>query len=270
MQRAFGIVRVVLMIAVCMAISSCATKDKTQPASVIPAFGDSTVSSNISEIRYAALKETATSLGAQGGLAWRSKQINNLLETNDQNLNRIFNFRALLLSNNVIPPVLAEGENNLNLDDPDALRLADRVYKIVSPPRFVTAPPTWRDYLWMNFKAPDKPDVSLLPKNAEERNIWNQYVTIGWSEGTQQANQIFSANLGRLKRDYQGMIIYRILLAQNMVTAPFVAKTDLGITGNANEMRINDQVLRITATSKLQTNAKVWKPALVTSRPGAK
>jgi defect-in-organelle-trafficking protein DotC len=59
-----------------------------------------------------------------------------------------------------------------------------------------------------------------------------------------------------------GMSIYRTLLAKNMVSAPFVAKAKLGITGNETALRINDQVLRITATANLQPNAKGWQAAL--------
>lgn len=101
-----------------------------------------------------------------------------------------------------------------------------------------------------------------MPKNKEEAAAWNCFIHIGWQQGIELANQIFAANLARLKRDYNGMILYRSLLAQNMVTAPFVSKTELGVTGDANEMRINDRVLRIAAVSQLNTNPDTWKPAI--------
>ena len=245
-------------------LASCASEEKQPEPAIIKAFENQTdvAAAKINNIRRTALIDTATSLGAQAGLAWRSQQINKDLRANQKKLNRIFNFRAMMLKDNVLPPVLVEGKNSLNLAGNITLRLADRVYKIVSPPRFVTAPLNWREYLWMNFKKPERPNSILLPENEAERVVWNEYLTVGWQEGIKQSNQIFAVNLGRLKRDYNGMILYRILLAQNMVTAPFVAQTNLGVTGNANQMRINDQVLRITAISKLQTNANVWRPAL--------
>lgn len=213
-------------------------------------------------IRIKAIQDTAFSYGAQSALAWRSKQMDQLLQSEQNNLNEIFNFNALILKNNVLPPVLAEGDNALNMANPSTLRLADKVYKIVQPPRFITTIPTWRDYLYMSYPKPDSPDFTLLPKTPEEKADWQKYSAQGWQAGIQQANQIFSANLGRLKRDYAGMILYRKLLAQNMVTPPYVAKADLGITGGGNSMRINDQVLRITATSELNANAKTWKPLI--------
>lgn len=248
------------ILAVSGTLVGCAKKMPEQ--SIIPAFQAPANETKVNPIRATALKETAMTLGAQGALAWRSQEINKMLELNELSLEKTFNFRQLLLKDNVLPPVLSEGRNELNIADPNTLRLADHIYKIESPPRFVTAPPTWRDYLWTNFGKPEKPDSSLLPKTQDERDLWNEYIKIGWADGVQQANQIFSANLGRLKRDYAGMILYRKLLAENMVTAPFVAKTDMGVTGDENEMRVNDQILRITATSKLITNSHKWKPAV--------
>lgn len=218
----------------------------------------------INNIRYEALKQSARSTGAQAGLAWRSKQINKLLLDQKNHLNQVFDFNFLVLNHNVLPPVLTEGNNTLNLADDETIRVADKEYQIVYAPRFVTAPPSWRDYIWMNYIKPEIPNATLLPKNNKEVNVWNKFVKIGWNEGVNQADEIFTDNLNRLVRDYDGMILYKKLLVQNMVTAPFVSKADLGITGGGNDMRINDRVLRITSTSELKPNSKKWKPALDT------
>lgn len=216
-------------------------------------------------IRLQAIRDTAMSVGAQGGLAWRAYQINQMLSQEADYLNQIFNFNALILKNNVLPPVLQEGDMTLNQADNYTLRISDKIYRIDQPPRFITAAPNWRNYLWMNDAKPPAPDATLMPKDDEERRIWNKYVQIGWDAGVQQANQIFSINLGRLKRDYAGMVLYRKLLAKNMVTPPYVAKVNLGVTGDDNLMRINDQVLRITAIPQLNPNTKTWKAVV---RPG--
>lgn len=221
----------------------------------VPALG-------INNIRYDALKQSARSTGAQAGLAWRSKQINKLLLLQKSHLNQVFDFNFLILNHNVLPPVLTEGSNILNLADDETIRVADKEYQIVYAPRFVTAPPTWRDYIWMSYIKPEIPNGTLLPKNNREIYVWNKFVKIGWNEGVNQADEIFINNLNRMVRDYNGMILYKKLLVQNMVTAPFVSKADLGITGGGNDMRINDRVLRITSTSELKPNSKKWKPAL--------
>ena len=214
-------------------------------------------------IRYQAMRDTAMRYGAQHGLAARTLVINKALELRESYLDRIFNFNALLLPHNLLPPVLVEARNTLNLDSPDAIRLADRIYKIERPARFVTSAPSWRDYLWVNYQQPEYPDPSVMPRSKGEREVWNTFINQGWLNGSDQANQMFSENLGRLTRDYVGMVLYSNLLAKHMISPPYVAKAKLGITGDANEMHINDQMVRITGSSMLQPkNSKDWRPAL--------
>lgn len=237
-------------------------KQKPKELSNIAAFENDKHDKAIGNIRYTAIHDTALALGAQTGLAWRAKHINEMLKSQTDSLNKTFNFNALILDNNVLPPVLTESHNTLKISAMNALRLADTSYKIVAPPRFVTAAPNWRQYLWLNYKKPEKPHETLLPKTDGERKVWNKAVAKGWEEGVKQANQIFSANVGRLKRDFNGMVLYRKMLAQNMVSKPYVAKADLGVTGGGTSMRVNDRILRITAIPNLNSNSATWQPAL--------
>lgn len=220
---------------------------------------DSIGKTSTSTMRIQALRDTALSVGARGGLAMHANEINATLLTYDQYLTRVFNFYGMLLDNNILPPVLVEARKTLNLASDDVIRIAERNYKILHQAKFITSPPTWRDYLWMDYNAPETPDKSLLPKNNAEKIIWAKYIDEGWEAGIHQATIIFKENLNRLTRDYEGMIRYRRLLAQNMVSAPFVAAVDLGITGNGANMTVNDRILRITAFPSLQTNSKLWK-----------
>ena len=243
-----------------------ATLDDLQRIHVNPITRKS--KSAVSSIRLQALQDTAMSVSARSGLAMQAKSINAQLTQQEQHLNQTFNFNGLLMPNNVLPPVLAEGRDSLNLADDETIRIADRTYLIVSQARFVTTPPHWREYLWMDYKKPELPNAVLLPKNSEEKRVWNASVQQGWQQGLKQAEQIFTDNLARLKRDYAGMILYKKLLAQRMVSAPFVARTELGVTGGGADMRINDQVLRITALPSLQSNSRRWK-AIPVTQPAA-
>jgi defect-in-organelle-trafficking protein DotC len=214
----------------------------------------------INPIRLQALRDTATSLGAQGALAWGSEHINDSLSRQSRYLDQVFDFSPLILDHNVLPPILVESSSELNLDGPDTIRQASKSYKIIKPARFVTVPPTWRDYLFLDYKRPHLPNRSLLPQNPSESQAWNFYLKRSWNAGTQQAYAIFNANLNRLKRDYLGIILYRELVAKNMITIPVVSKADLGITGDENYVRIQDEVLRITAQSALNLQSNEWKP----------
>lgn len=216
----------------------------------------------INAMREEALKDVAMSVGAQSGLHWRAEKINKTLKEHSKQLDITYDFNQLILAKNVLPPVLTEARQTLNLDSPDTIRLADQTYQIVSQAKFVTTPPTWRDYLWMDYPQPPIPDKGILPHNNLEKKAWEKLARQGWEEGIRQADIIYSENLSRLERDYKGMGLYRKLHTQNIVSAPFVATTELGVTGGGSNLNVNDKVLKITALPALQTNSKRWRPVI--------
>lgn len=263
---------IILIVLLACGLSCCATQqrsfDSTNLGDLENLSQQATMANkpSVGKIRIQALKETALSIGAQGGLAHHAREIDQMLACNSDNLSNIYNFNRMLLDKNVIPPVLEYSEQSLNLANPDIIRISDNIYKIIKQARFVTAAPTWRDYLWLNYQKPPLPDSTLLPKNKRERKIWQEYIRIGWKKGLDQADTIYNNNLAELKRDFKGMMLYRQLLSKNMVTKPFVSEANIGITSNADqsEIRVNDRVLRITAVPKLNPNSKQWHPVLVT------
>jgi defect-in-organelle-trafficking protein DotC len=259
--------RTFILIILVMSLAGCARKppvDKcVKSLGSLQKLSFNNTNPAISAMRLQMLRDTALSVGARGGLAFRASQINCVLIRQEKLLFKVFNFRAMMLDKNVLPPVLLEGRNLLTLGGSDLIRVADRNYQILMQAKFVTAPPTWREYLWMNYCTPDVPDKTLLPRNYAERMVWKRFIKDGWLAGIAQGDSIFKENLGRLKRDYEGMIRYRTLLAQRMVSPPFVAQLDMGITGGCNDMTINDRVLRITAFPCLQTDGKTWKTEII-------
>lgn len=214
---------------------------------------------SMGKIREMALKETALSLGAQSALASRAKTIDDELVKQQRQLDAIYDFNALIIEHNILPPVLLEGQNTLNLAGSQSIRVSDRTYKVAKQARFVTTPPNWRQYLWMDFNQPEYPNATLLPKTREERELWRRYVEKGWKNGIEQANNILEEGVARIKEDFRGMILYRKLLAMNMVSPPYVSHTDLGVTGDGDEIHIDDRVLRITALPALNVNSKEWR-----------
>lgn len=254
--------RIIITIVLLTGIAGCGRNPKNETPkdmNALQKLSMGSAKSKMGAIRIQSLRDTALSMGARGGLAARAAEMNQVLLRHENMLCRLFNFNAMLLDKNVLPPVLTEGRNTLSLGGTDTIRIADRTFQILHQAKFVTAPPTWRDYLWLHFSPPEAPDRTLLPRTPEERIIWKKYIADGWRAGIQQAELIFKENIGRLKRDFEGMIRYRTLLAQNMVSPPFVAQLDMGITGGGSDLTVNDRVLRITAFPTLQNNAPTWK-----------
>jgi defect-in-organelle-trafficking protein DotC len=260
---------VVLSLSACASTPSYDVTDPTdihqlESASYTIKHTPTSAAPELSQLRVKALQDTAMSLGAQGGLAWSSLEINHRLEKDKWFLETTYNFNGMMLSHGVLPPVLEEGDNSLNLADPNTIRVADKTYKIVAQARFATTPPNWRNYLWMTYKNPEIPSKFLLPHTPEEQKVWKKAIDLGWQKGIEQSYSIFQQSLARLKRDYNGMILYRKLLQEHMISAPFVSRTELGVTGNGTDMRINDQVLRIVELPKLQTDSNDWHAIVVT------
>lgn len=214
---------------------------------------------DVNEMRQDALKEVAGQLGASSGLAFRMNQLKREVDTKSTELDQIFDFTKVTIDNGVLAPVLTEGLAAYAQDSDDQVRIADKMYKIESPAKFVSVYPTWRSYIRFAFPSFESPQSAYLPKNDTEKQIWDASVKEGWAKGIDQANRIFETSYSRLERDYLGMVKYKILLAEGLITPTVVAKQNLGITGGGREMSINDQVFRITDHSALNPNNKAWK-----------
>lgn len=230
---------------------------------LLQACSSSEDSMSDNKIRLKAVEDAAISYGAQAALAWQSKRINQQLATKQKSLTKIYDFKRIMLPHNVLPPVIREANNSLNLDSEKTLRAADKTIEIVTDARFVTTPPSWRDYLIMNYQMPDDPVSQMLPKSNEERKIWDRNISKGWEIGYKQANAILRERLGKLTQDYTGMALFKKLYSLNMVTAPQVAMADLGITGDNRKLNIGDRIIRITSESGLLPyRSKNWKTGL--------
>ena len=229
--------------------------------------------SDYGTIRQQAIKEAAQALGMQAALSYESMQIDQVLESEGVLLSKIFDFNQVLYQHNVLPPVLDRAQNEVNISGTgDTIRIAGTTYRILAPVRFVTAPPTWRDYIWMSYPPPELPNQVLLPQDDAERVLWKANVALGWAEGINQAVSIYQINVSRLVRDYNGMILYKELLAQNMVSPYHLTQQEQGITGNGNNMVIDDKTMQITEQPQLQLKGKLWDTTPISTSapaPGA-
>ncbi len=218
------------------------------------------------DIRLEALREAATSYGARGGLAWRSYAIRKEMETRARYLDKIYDFRHLLIAAPsgllIEPPIISESINNMLIEsDGQQAAISDRFYNIVNNARIVSTPRSWREYLERDWGMAEPPPDILRPENDEEREIWIELVTRGWEEGVRQADEIFEDDLNVLTADFEGMVRYRTLLTQGMVSPPYALQVDRGVTGDGTEMRIGDRAVQITGVPELMTGSDQWKPA---------
>lgn len=219
------------------------------------------------DLRRDAQKEAALSYGARGGLARRNYYLMERLAEYEPTLDRVFDFRQLLIrapSGLLIePPIIREADDALmiNKDGVEAA-VADKIYNISQQARIVTAPRDWRHYLVSDWGAVPPPPKILWPRTPAEQGDWEMWVEQGWEQGYAQADDMFEANLNRLVSEFTGMVRYRLLVTQGMVSKPYAMHEDRGVTGSPQkEMRVGDRAMRITGPSQFQIGADAWKPA---------
>lgn len=218
------------------------------------------------EIRNDAIREAALSYGARGGLSWRTYQIRADIESRSAYMDKVFDFRQLLIAAPsglmIEPPIVSEGNNAMIIaDGGQSAAVSDRIFNINRNARIVSAPRTWRAYLERQWGKTSPPPDILLPTSMEEKKKWLAWVEEGWAAGVEQADEIFQADLNKLTGDYQGMVRYRMLLAQGMISPPYALQVDRGVTGGGNEMRVGDRAVSITGQPELNPGTQEWQPA---------
>ena len=221
---------------------------------------------NQSIVRNQGQLEAALSYGARGGLAFRTFQIAQELRGKDVFLDKTFDFKQLLITAPsgllIEPPIIAEADDVLLIEnDGQEAAVADKLLNIGREARIVSAARDWREYLIREWGEVDPPPDLLLPQNSEEREAFEEAVEEGFIEGVRQADEIFQADLNLLVADFLGMVRYRMLLAQGIVSKPFALQVDRGITGGGSELRVGDRALKITGPSEFKPGAIEWQPA---------
>jgi defect-in-organelle-trafficking protein DotC len=218
------------------------------------------------QIRAQALHEAALSYGARGGLAHRTFEIQRRLAEYDASLTKAFNFTRLLIAAPsgllIEPPIVSEAQRAvLVAAGGQAAAVADRVYRINRVARIVTSARDWHLYLERDWGKVEPPPGLLLPRDDTERAEWRGWIKEGWDAGVKQAEDIFQADLDRMTNDFIGMVRYRELLAQGMISSPYALGEDRGITGGGAEMRVGDRGVTITGPSALIPKSNQWTPA---------
>ncbi len=236
--------------------------------------GNSSVDDETEEdkLRRPAIRDTALAYGARGGLAHTSRQINLMLQKRADRLDQVYEFSNVVIRGPdnilILPPVISEAKKTYEIEDAGKMvRVADEVFEIIEQARIAPVKPLWHSYLIRDYSAPNPPPDEILPKTPAERDIWKKHVAEGWEAGVKQANEIFKVDMNLLKRDFDGMLRYKRMLAEGKVSAPIVSKAPMGVTGDDTSMRVNDRAIRIVKDPALQLDATQWAPTVTDGPP---
>ena len=197
-----------------------------------------------------------------------------MLDRHGAKLSAIYRFGDLVLRRDgftVLPPVLAETRRAFRLDtragdtrvgEPAGTRAASarRVLRILEPARLVSAMPDWRDWLMRSWSPAEPPASVLFPRDAREDARWRRLLAEGWAEGTALADDIFAADLDRLNRTFEGVVLWHRLNRAGMLTAPGVEIERAGVSGHESLMRIGAASARIARPARFELDAGRWAP----------
>lgn len=213
---------------------------------------------SMDEGRLSEVRNAAASLGAQAGLADRIRQIQSALMNRATQYDRAYDFSRLMIEPGLLPPVITEGRDAYHQENDNEARAADRVFRIERPARIVSANPTWRTYLLADPTPALAPSAAVMPRNGDERRVWDEFAARGWDQGVAQADATFKSNLARLNQDFQGMMRFKMLYEQGLVNMPRLRREHLGTTGGGDELALGDRTIRISSKALLDANSRNW------------
>ena len=219
------------------------------------------------EKRRSAMRSAALAFGARAGLARRGWEIAAMLERHGPKLSAIYRFRNLMLHAEgftVMPPVLAGTDRAFRVDrsGTQAAR-AERILRIVERERIVSAPPHWREFLVRDWPEAALPAPILFPRDAAEASLWRRWLRKGWAQGTALADDIFGADLERLNRVFEGLVLWRRSNLERMVSAPRWIPSAWAVSGHGRLMRVDETVASLGASARFELRPRRWTP-----RPG--
>ena len=228
---------------------------ETEPASErVVKFAD--------ERRQAAMRDAAFSFGLQSGLVRRAFELGQVLDRYERQLDRVYRFESVLIEREgfqVLPPVVVETTQAFRREGGGRrAATARRVLRIERAAEVVGRAPRWRRYFDRSWAPARPPSAVLFPRTGEERELWRKWVREGWMEGTGLAEEAFVSDLDRLNRDFEGIVRWRILEAQRLVTAPELEVTLRSVVGGGREMRVDEREITIEADARLNPIASDW------------
>jgi hypothetical protein len=216
--------------------------------------------SSTETLTLSGLKNTALSYGAQAGNYITTKALLEHLEKRFASAPFV-DFRPIMMVQDgflLLPAkvVIQEGREVIT---ETAARRASYIPRIVKQPKFVSVLPTWRDYFRIESKPPVISRQSILPKTAQEREIWKAAVAEGRQKGIDQVYEVFKRRIARMQDDYNGYVTYHLLRHANMISQPQFSSNFYAISGGGTSMNIDEVIVEVTVNPSLIGNRDAWE-----------
>lgn len=217
------------------------------------------------------LKLWGVRVGMYYGYQSELKEIDKDLQELAESLDKAFNFRNLIIEDNLLPPVIVKGYNFYKQDN-GVTTESSEIYRIRKKARYSYNSPTWRDYLLLSSGKISKPILSpgIKPKTQEAKDAWRAAVEDGYEKGIEHAREVFQYKMSELKEDFQGMVLAHHLYQLGMLDVSKLVKLAKGTVVSDDGININEVITQLEGNDKFKP-LENWKPMIhVNSAGGAK
>lgn len=204
--------------------------------------------------RQQRVKDVAYRLGLNVGSQREYAKRHQIVESQSAELDKIYNFRELAISDLVLPPVILQSANELHKDSSTELTVGGKGIMIYEHARVVSVYPTWRNYLKRDYRQVKIPDQSLTPRDKKEKQIWDAALKDGVEKGAEKAKIEIENSFAELKRDYAGMVLFHVLVNQGCISPTMISTTPLGTVITEQGSRMNMDMMKISITSQSKFN----------------
>lgn len=217
-------------------------------------------SDDIKGLRKNSVYNEAVIIGVQNALFKVLYDFKNDLGVVGSELERIFNFKELMLADGkVIPPVILEDGTGIEKESDSKLRMKDAGFKIYKQAKVTLQAPTYYQYLNFEPIKPKEPEELLLPINNEERKLWEAGAKEGWVLGIRQGNSIINEGLSSLLRDYVGMSRFHLMKDAGIISMPSLERLNIGTTTDGNNLNVGEITFEVTILPKFNVNTRTWE-----------
>lgn len=213
--------------------------------------------------RLKVILSSAYEYAVRKGMQSQMRKINTMISKNERNLDAIYNFSPLMIQGKVVPPVLTEMKDIIQVPNTSTFKSTSVLYQIDKQAYFSTTPPNWRSYLTFpestfTIQFEEMPTKELAPKGSKQLAEWEKATKRGWVDGEKQANDIFKYSMNKLNRDYIGMTRFHEFVVQGKVSMPSISNSSIALANNGSAMAIDQSMLVIRSLPSFEGNMMKW------------
>lgn len=219
------------------------------------------------QARIEAMLELVTQKGIKLGINDYLSDARSAINSQERNLDTIYNFRPYMIKDVVIPPVVIESKNLVENPNSLAYKTTKQTYRIDKQARFSTRAPDWRQYLTFPILDSAVDYVTFIPKEMlpssdQEQKIWKQEAEKAYKLGLIEGRNIVEDAVGRLNKDYIGMITFHKFVLEGKLSMPAFSSQSLAVSSTKDTMALDTKLLQIQQLPQFNSNIETWKPVI--------